>query len=91
MVMLFHLAERELFRQRAIGQRCFAKDENAARFLVQPMNNRQRRPTRFPVAQPVVNPFSRAGRRGVRIPAGGFVYHQQMLIFKNHARRHVPR
>ena len=38
-------ALRELFRERAVGERRFAKDQHAAGFLVQPVQNRQRRPS----------------------------------------------
>jgi hypothetical protein len=39
--------------------------------------------------QPVINALARVRPGRVRVPAGGLVNHQQMLILKNHARRHA--
>jgi hypothetical protein len=39
----------ELFRERAVGQRRFAEDEDAAGFLVEPVENGERRPARLAV------------------------------------------
>ena len=80
----------ELFRERAIGQRRFAKDEDAAGFLVEPVKNGERGPTRFAMFEPVVDAFAGIRRRRVRVPAGGLVNHQQMFVLKNYARNHAP-
>ena len=79
----------ELLGERLVGERRFAEDEDAAGFLVQPVQNGERRPARLAMTEPVVNALAdvRAGR--VRVPAGGFVNHQQMLVFKNHALNHA--
>ena len=79
----------ELFRERSVGERRFAENEDAAGFLVEPVHNGERRPARFAMFQPVVNAFAGERRRRVRVPAGGFVNHQQMFVLKNHARNHA--
>ena len=82
-------ALRELFRELMVGGGGFAKDEHAAGFLVQAMQNGQGRPARFAVAQPVVEALTGVWGGCVRVPAGGLADHQQMFILKNDARRHV--
>ena len=79
----------ELFRERFVGERRLAEDKDAAGFLVQPMNDGERGPARFTVAQPVVDALAGVRRRRVRVPAGGLVDRQQMLILKNYARNHA--
>ena len=85
-----HGAVGELLRERMVGGRCFAEDENAAGFLVKPVQNCQRRPARLSMFQPVINAFARVRAGCVRVPAGGFVDHQQMLVLEDHARNHAP-
>jgi len=82
-------AFRELLRERAVGGRRFAKDHHAAGFLVEPVQDGERGPARFAMPQPVVNALAGVWPGRVRVPAGGLVNHQQMLILKNHARRHA--
>ena len=84
-----HLTIGELFGQRAICGRRFAEDYDTARFLIQPMNDGERGPARFAMPQPIVDALAcvRTGR--VRVHAGGFVDHQQMLVFEDHARQHA--
>ena len=83
-------ADGELFRERFVGKRRFAEDEDAAGFPVKPVQDGERGPAWFAVSQPVENPLAGKRRRRVRVPAGGFVNHQQMLVLKNHARNHAP-
>src|ERR1043165_9891954 len=52
------------------------------------MNDRKRRPAKFAVFQPIINPFAREWTWRVCVPAPRFVHDQQMLIFKENARRH---
>jgi hypothetical protein len=80
---------RELLGERFVGGRRFAEDEDAAGFLVEPVQNGERRPARLAMFQPIVNAFARVRRRRVGVPAGGFGNHQQMFVFKNHARNHA--
>ena len=78
----------ELLCERAIGQRGFTEDNDARSFFVEPVNDREVRPARLAVPQPVVNALAREGTRRVRVHAGGLVDHQQMLVFKENARSH---
>ena len=52
------------------------------------MDDRELGPTRLPMPQPIVEALASIGTGRVRVQAGGFVYHQQMVVFKNQARQH---
>ena len=88
-VFLMNLPVCELFGERAIRKGGFAKHDDAARFLVEPMNDGELSPAWFAMAQPIINAFSGKRARCMRVHASGFVDHQHMLVFKNHARQHA--
>ena len=54
------------------------------------MNDGQGGPAWFTMAQPIEKAFAGVRARSVRVPAGGLVHHQQMLILENQARQHAP-
>ena len=85
-VFLVDAALRELRGERTIGLGRFAKDEDAARFLVEPVDDGQLGPARLAVFEPVVNAFARKRRGRVRVPARRFVHHEQMFIFPENQR-----
>lgn len=84
-VALAHLALLELLGERFVRQWSFAEDEDAAGVFVEAMEDGEARPARFAVAEPVVNALACERRGGVRVPAGGFVHHQQVFVFKEDA------
>jgi hypothetical protein len=53
-IPFLHLPLCELFGQRAIRHRGFGKEDYSGRLLIQSMNDRERRPTRFAMPQPIV-------------------------------------
>src|SRR6185295_17992883 len=50
------------------------------------MDDSEMGPSRFAVFEPFVDTFASIGRGGVCIHPRGFVYHQQMIVFKNDQR-----
>ena len=84
-IFFLHRAPGELFRERAVGQRSFAEDQHAAGFLVEPMDDGEVGPTRLAMFEPIVDAFASVGRRRVRVPTGGFVDDEQVLIFMDDA------
>ena len=77
----------ELFGEGAVGRRGFSEDDDAGGFLVEPVDDGERGPAGFAVAQPFVKPFARKRRWRVGVQAGGFVDHEQVFVFVQHARR----
>ena len=61
-----------MFRERLVGERRFAENEDAAGFLVQPVDDGKRGPARLAVFQPFINTFAGERRWRVRVTAGGF-------------------
>ena len=87
-ILLVNAVGGELRGQRAIGQRGFREDHDSRGLLVEPVNDGQPCPPGLSVPQPVVETFTRVRARRMGIQAGGFVHHQQMLIFEDQARQH---
>ena len=86
-VALAHLALLELLAQRLVRQWRLAEDQHAAGLLVEPVDDGEVRPARLAVAEPVVDALAGVRGRSVGVPAGGFVHHQQMVVFKQDAGR----
>ena len=86
-IFLPNHAFRKLVRERAIGLGRFAEDHHPAGFLVEPMKDGEADPARLAAPQPVIDAFARMGSWRVRVPAGGLVHHQQVLVFKQDARQ----
>ena len=80
-IFFTHEAFGELFRERAIGERGFSKDDDAARILVEPMEDGKRGPARLAMPEPVVETLAGERRRRVRVPARGLARDKQMLVF----------
>ena len=75
-VTLHHPALLKLISQRFVGLGRFAEDQHATGFLVEPVQDGEFRPARFPVTQPVIDALAGMRSRSVGVPAGGFVDHQ---------------
>ena len=86
-VLLFYLPLRELPGQGAIGFRSLAENHQAARILVESMQDRQPGPARFAMLQPVVNSFAGMDGGCVRVPARRLVDDQQVVVLVNDAGR----
>ena len=87
-VFLANAAGRELRGKRAIGQRRLGKHHYARGLLVESVNDSQSCPPGLPMPQPVVEPLAGERTRRVRVQAGRFVRHQQMVILEDQARQH---
>jgi len=86
---LLNLPGSELLSEGLIGKFGFGEDNQARGGFIEAVDDRERGPARFAIAEPVINSFARVGRGGMRVEARRFVDHEEMVILVQDAGRRL--